>query len=159
MKSEIYFILISSRYQCSTIFCFQYHYTPCKNLPYRGNLAMVSIWFRMVLTRIINRVYIDSLAFTYPTNINVWLVSKFDTHEHILWYHTWCWLWHHAFPCTPYQHWWTPLIQSNAPLITRWKSWHSNKFWMLWANNLHALRYTNSVLRRKSLASSFDHPC
>ena len=50
-------------------------YIACKNL---GKISLVSIWFVMVITQIISRVYNDSLAaLTYPPNINIWLVLQF----------------------------------------------------------------------------------
>ena len=42
-----------------------------------SKVALVSIWFRMVLTQIITQVYKKILTLTYPPNINVWLVLQF----------------------------------------------------------------------------------
>lgn len=48
-------------------------YMPCKNLHfiYLGNIALVSIWSRMMYTQIITRVHKNSLTLTYPCNINI----------------------------------------------------------------------------------------
>jgi hypothetical protein len=44
---------------------------------YLGKIAMVLVWFRMMMTHIIARVYKDSLTFTYPPIINIWLLLWF----------------------------------------------------------------------------------
>ena len=38
-------------------------------LSYFGKIALVSIWFRMVLTQIVIKVHKDSLVLTYPPHI------------------------------------------------------------------------------------------
>ena len=38
---------------------------------YLGKNALVSIWFRMVLTQIITRINIDSLTLNYPSDTNI----------------------------------------------------------------------------------------
>ena len=61
------------------LFCFQYH--SClynmQDPPYRGKIAQISIWFRMVNTQIIPWVYNDFLILRYPPNINIRLVLQF----------------------------------------------------------------------------------
>ena len=42
-----------------------------------GKIALVSIWFRVVLTQPITRIYKDSLTLRYQSNMNIWLVSQF----------------------------------------------------------------------------------
>ena len=34
-------------------------YIPCKNVSYLGEIALLSMWFRMVLTQILTQVYKD----------------------------------------------------------------------------------------------------
>ena len=60
-------------------FCFRYALGPCtmQEPSHLGKTILVSIWFRMVVTQIITRVYKDSLALTYPPNTDSWLVLQF----------------------------------------------------------------------------------
>ena len=45
---------------------------------YLGEIAVVSIWFRMVLTQIVTQVYKYSIILTFPPNIINWIVFQFD---------------------------------------------------------------------------------
>ena len=60
------------------IFCFRtiqvYIVYTMQELSYLGRITLV---LNMVLTQTINRVYKDSLTFTYIPNINIWLVLQF----------------------------------------------------------------------------------
>ena len=47
-----------------------------QELSYLDKITMVSIWFEMVPTQAIIRVYIDSLTLTYPPYTNFWLVLQ-----------------------------------------------------------------------------------
>jgi hypothetical protein len=42
-----------------------------------GKIALISIWFRMVVTQLITPVYKDSHTLRYSPNIDIWLVLKF----------------------------------------------------------------------------------
>ena len=42
-----------------------------------GRIIVVSIWFWMIFTQIINIAYKDSLTSTYSSNNNIWLVLQF----------------------------------------------------------------------------------
>ena len=79
-------------------FCFQYH--SClynmQDPPYRGKIAQISIWFRMVYTQIISWVYNDFLILRYPPNINIRLVLQFWYIKIGSLYHYWPWL---LIPC------------------------------------------------------------
>ena len=61
-------------------FCFQYYLDLyiMQEPSYSSKIILVSIWFRMVVTQITTRVYIDSLILRYPPNINIW-------------HYCWCW--------------------------------------------------------------------
>ena len=54
---------------------------------------LVSIWFRMVLTQIINWIQKESQLeiVTHQISLFNWCYS-FDTHTWVLWYHYWCWI-------------------------------------------------------------------
>ena len=75
---RVSYFLIPSRNECLTNLCYQYHsglYT-IQEPSHLGKIAQVPIWFRMLLTPIITRVYKDSLTLTYPPNINIWLILQ-----------------------------------------------------------------------------------
>ena len=92
-------------------FCFRYHLGLCtmQELSYLGKVTPVSIWFMMMLTQIITRVFKDSLILTYLPNINIWLILQF-------WYPQVGSLisllmliyWHRASTYIPVQHWLWP---------------------------------------------------
>ena len=65
---------------CHNIFCFRYHlglYT-MQEPSYLGKITQVSICSRMVSTQIITWLYKYFLILTYPSNINIHLVSQFS---------------------------------------------------------------------------------
>ena len=90
---------------------FQYHSGLCtiQESSHLGNIFLVSIWFRMVLTQIITWIYIDSFIMRYPPNINIWLVLQF-------WYQSSMFsdtiididYWHHVFTYISVWHWSEP---------------------------------------------------
>ena len=60
-------------------FYFQYYsglYT-MQEPSHLGKFALISIWFKMVLTQMFTWVYKDSLTWRYTPNIDIWLVSQF----------------------------------------------------------------------------------
>ena len=67
-------------YIFSTPFIFTYH----SNLhtihkPFNlGKIALVSIWFKMVLTQSISRAHKAFLTLRYPSNINIWLALELE---------------------------------------------------------------------------------
>ena len=54
-------------------------YTSCNNSHTWPKIALVPIWFRMILTEIISQLCKDSLTLTYPSNFKIWLALQ-------LWY-------------------------------------------------------------------------
>ena len=55
-----------------------------QELSYKGKIALVPLWFKIVFTPIITPVDKDSLTLTYPPNITKYQylvgISNFDTH-------------------------------------------------------------------------------
>ena len=73
--------LIPVEYGCFSSFCWCHSCLKTLQEPwYLGKIALVSIWFRLVLTQIITRGYKDSLTLTYPPiSIFDWNYNS-DTH-------------------------------------------------------------------------------
>ena len=44
---------------------------------FQGNIGVVSMWLKIVLTQTLTRAYKDSLTLTYPLNINIWLILQY----------------------------------------------------------------------------------